>query len=82
MEAFYLKMGREIKLLFEQLTQKSSIEKETRKLQDWERILLCIHKGKTVASAFTQSFHLHCSGWRETKKMATGEKKGLPEIII
>lgn len=45
MEAFYLQVGREIKLLFEQLTQQSSIEKEA-----FERC----RTGKEYCSAFTR----------------------------
>lgn len=82
-EAFYVKVGRETKILFEQLKQKSSKEKEMWKTQDWERILLCIHKDKRFASAFTQFFHISSAlAWRERKKQPREKNNNLSEIRI
>lgn len=78
-EAFCFKVGRETKLLFEELKHKSSIEKETWNMQDWERRLLCIHKDKRFASAFTQFFHISTAlAWREREKKWPREKKKKP----
>lgn len=66
MEAFYLKMGREIKLLFEQLTQKSGIEKETCESSG---------TGKEYCSAFTREKQLLVLLLNPSISIALDEKK-------